>query len=371
MSGAAILSGCIGAPHLGLAADDSPLDSDATDDDVDDELQAPALPRTGQPEIVDLADQGHESVLRVVPSRHTLVGAEASTGPIELPEVWAWQADDREPSVPGPIYRLREGEEANITLENAEHNIPHTLHVHAVEKSWLNDGSPETTGELVRGDEEHTYRLKGSVPGTHFYHCHFETHEHMDMGMYGIFRVDPEDYAPPDREYFLTLREWDDRLHRQMAGGDVEYSPRDRNSNQYTINGRAAPYTLHPDHGSPIIVSAGETVRVHLVNAGYESHPFHTHNHRFRVVEKDGSPIPEAAQYEEDVINVAPAERYTIEFEADSDPGLYPAHCHKVNHVMNDTAYPGGMLTAIVYEEALETEQFDEVMDLAGAHHGH
>nr|WP_306054231.1 multicopper oxidase domain-containing protein [Natronococcus sp. AD5] len=81
---------------------------------------------------------------------------------------------------------------------------------------------------------------------------------------------------------------------------------------------------------------------------------------------KDGSPIPESARYEEDVINVAPAERYAIELEADADPGIYPAHCHKVHRVPTEDAYPSDMATAIVYEEAMVSEEFAELVDDTG-----
>ena len=95
-------------------------------------------------------------------------------------------------------------------------------------------------------------------------------------------------------------------------------------------------------------------------------HPMHTHNHRFRVVEKDGSTVPEAARYDEDVVDVAPAERKTIEFEADADPGIYLMHCHKVSHAMNGDSYPGGMVGAVVYEETMDTDIFDQLMEYAG-----
>lgn len=127
-----------------------------------------------------------------------------------------------------------------------------------------------------------------------------------------------------------------------------------------------APTTFDPELGSPLVVGSGDTVRVLVVNGGYEQHAFHTHGHRFTVVEKDGNPIPEAARYQEDVGGIAPAERVTLEFEADAKPGIYPVHCHKVDHVTTDGAYPGGMATAIVYEDAMETDEFVEVMDDAG-----
>ncbi|ELY54474.1 multicopper oxidase type 2 [Natronolimnohabitans innermongolicus JCM 12255] len=184
--------------------------------------------------------------------------------------------------------------------------------------------------------------------------------------MYGTFRVDPEDYDPPDQVYFFTLRDWDARLHEREAGGDADYDPVDRSPDTYTINGRSAPTTFHPELGTPLLVSAGDTVHPHISNNGYESHPFHTHGHRFTVTEKDGSPISEAAQHQGGVINIGPAERYSLEFEADADPDIYPAHCHKAHHVTNRGRYPGGMATAIVYEEAMETDEFEEIMDDAG-----
>ena len=356
------LAGCLS----GFSSDDADADDPANDTDGEDaDEPLTDYEYTEPPQIVDLAEQDHKSTLRTVSARHQLVTDEAKGGPVELPEVWAWQADDLPPSVPGPIYRMQEGETFELTFEN-DHTHPHTVHVHAVGKSWKNDGAPVTTRTKVMPDESETYVLEGDVPGTHFYHCHVQTHNHLDMGMYGIIRVDPEGYEEPDREYFLTLREWDSRLHEQTAGGDAEYDAGDRRPNFYTVNGRSAPSTFHPELGSPLIMSEGDTVRVHVVNAGYETHAFHTHGHRFTVVEEEGSPIPEAAQYEEDVVPIAPAERLTLEFEADAEPGLYPVHCHKVDHVTTDGRYPGGMATAIAYEEAMDSEEFADVMSDAG-----
>ena len=354
------LAGCIGGTG------DENGDENSTDDDAGDEGPLTDYEYTAPPQIVDVAEQGYESTLRTVPARHQFVTDEGAGGPYEVPEVWAWQADDLEPSVPGPVYRMSEGETLELTYDNSEHNRPHTVHVHAVGKSWKDDGAPVSTREQVDGGESHTYELHGDTPGTHVYHCHYQTHNHLDMGMYGIFRVDPEGYEPADREYFFTLRDWDTDLHDQVAGGDAEYDPVDRSPNAYTLNGRSAPTTFHPELGTPLIVSQGDTVRLHVTNNGYEMHPFHTHNHRFRVVEKDGGVIDESAQHYEDVVQVGPAERYTLEFEADADPGIYPAHCHKVHHVTNEGSYPGGMATAIVYEEAMETDEFAEVMEDAG-----
>jgi FtsP/CotA-like multicopper oxidase with cupredoxin domain len=84
--------------------------------------------------------------------------------------------------------------------------------------------------------------------------------------------------------------------------------------------------------------------------------PIHTQNHRFRVVEEDGSRIPDVVQYGGDVLDPAPAERKTVEFEADADPGVCLMRCHTVSHAMNGDSCPGGMVGGIVYESAMESD---------------
>ena len=324
------------------------------------------LPVTGRPEVVDLDERDHEVTLKAVPAVHHVHPGETMGGPITLPVVWAWQADDGTPSVPGPILRTTEGHDLEITLDNTEMEMPHTLHVHGVRKTWENDGVPTTTGVTVEPGEKHTYTIPANVPGTHLYHCHYQTPRHMDMGMYGILRVEPEGYQRADKEYYMTVKEWDTRLSRQLGGENVTYDLTDRGMDTFTLNGKSAPATLHPETGSPVVVEPGDTVRIHWVNAGFKSHPMHLHNHRFKIVEKDGSPMPEPLQYLQDVVNIAPAERYTVEFEADADPGIYLIHCHKVDHVRNGASYPGGMLSGIVYTPAMDSDIFQQLMAYAG-----
>ena len=315
---------------------------------------------------IDLDERDGQITVSTTPCRHRLLGDETKGGPWELPEVWAWQTPDTDPSVPGPLLRVTEGTELEITYDNSEHNRPHTFHVHGLSKDWMDDGVPTTTGQQVASGEEYTYEISANQPGTHLYHCHYQTQNHLDMGMFGILRVDPEGYEAPDKEAFMTIKDWDTRLSASTAGGDVSFSHRDRNPDAFTVNGRSAPYTFHPEQGSPLIVEEGDRVRIHYVNAGYESHAMHTHNHGFTVVEKDGGVIPEAARHREDVIPIAPAERKTIEFTASADPGVYALHCHKVNHAMNGDTYPGGMIGGMAYESVTDSEQFASVMDLAG-----
>ena len=189
--GAAALAGCMSRSQGG--------DSEDAAEPNDGEEEPSALPSTSAPEVVQVDERGGSVTLRSVTARHAVHPMDSMGGPIELPQVWAFRADDGEPSVPGPILRTTEGNDMEVTLDNTDADHPHTLHFHGVRKSWENDGVPTTTGIRVDPGEKHTYTIPANVPGTHFYHCHYQTHRHIDMGMYGIFRVDPEGYDPRTR----------------------------------------------------------------------------------------------------------------------------------------------------------------------------
>jgi len=285
-----LVTGCSGGRANTTAATNTPTQTQSDGSD---------LPYTGSPTIVNVDDQGGKVTMRTQQARHAVHPIDTMGGPVEFPRVWAFQADDNAPSVPGPILRTTEGNAMEVTLDNTGGRRAHTIHFHGVRKTWKNDGVPTTTGIKIPPGEKHTYEIPANVPGTHFYHCHFQTHRHIDMGMYGIYRVDPEGYESADREYFMTIKDWDSRVPRKWAGEtDFTYNSASRNPDVFTVNGKSTPRTLHPEKGSPIIVDEGDTVRVHLVNGGYMSHPMHIHNHRFQRVEKDGGTIPEAARHD-------------------------------------------------------------------------
>ncbi len=75
----------------------------------------------------------------------------------------------------------------------------------------------------------------------------------------------------------------------------------------------------------------------------------HLHGHQFRVVATDGNPVPEPAQLTRNTLPLLPGETYDIEFIADN-PGVWLFHCHELQHA------GGGMITAVVYEDAVEEE---------------
>lgn len=259
-------------------------------------------------------------------------------------------------SLPGPTIRATEGDTVRINFHVVGTMVPHTVHWHGLHVPWDMDGVPYVsqlpvsvnqnppTGGPILNEPVFSYEFKLTQSGTYFYHCHVDTAHHMDMGMYGAFIVDPADPAwdPPfDREYTLTLDEWDkSHVHTSPnvntsdptandpfdPSGDPHrtldhYSSqvRDIYSNEpnlndaktttgikdsnpyypaqfpayfpdydtYLINGKAYPstevYFIEPD----------EVVRFRVINAGFEWHTMHLHGHRMYVTHEDGSVVPD------------------------------------------------------------------------------
>ncbi len=159
-AGALGLAGCTAPTEERVQA--SQTANQATTDD--------SVPSTSPPEVVDVDEQGGSVTLKSTPAHHAVHPLETMGGPVELPRVWAFQAGDGDPSVPGPILRTTEGEDMEVTLDNTDGMRPHTLHFHGVRKAWKDDGVPTTTGIRVGPGEKHTYTIPANVPGTHLYH---------------------------------------------------------------------------------------------------------------------------------------------------------------------------------------------------------
>lgn len=116
-----------------------------------------------------------------------------------------------------------------------------------------------------------------------------------------------------------------------MAGHDMSMY------DLYTINGKTG------DAIDQLTVKEGEKVKLRLINAGYITHRMHLHGHSFKVVSSDGQPVNDPAVIKDQLVSIAPGERYDIEFTADH-PGTWLLEEHaKDNRAQN-------MRTIIQYE---------------------
>jgi len=239
-------------------------------------------------------------------------------------------------TVPGPEIRVTEGERVRVIVKNALEE-PTTVHFHGVELPNAMDGVPGVTQEAIRPGESFTYEFEARPVGTFWYHSHFESDVQVSAGLYAPFVIEPRDNAnKPDLDITLMLGEWlirDGKTYAPMPMAGME-------PNYFSINGKVFPST------ETITVKKGQRVRLRLVGTGQFAHPMHLHGMPFEIVATDGHPVPEAAQLTKDTVNVAPGERYDIEFIA-NETGQWMLHCHILHHVTNDNVEPGGLMLIV------------------------
>jgi hypothetical protein len=94
---------------------------------------------------------------------------------------------------PGPTIRMPRGVIYHATTKG-KGPPPHTIHWHGLEPTPMNDGVGHCSMEI--GD--YTYQLQPAFIGSYFYHCHRNTMQHFEFGLYGLFLVEPPD------AYFAT-----------------------------------------------------------------------------------------------------------------------------------------------------------------------
>lgn len=240
-------------------------------------------------------------------------------------------------TVPGPQIRVNLGDEVKITLKN-ELDEPTTIHWHGMPVPNEMDGIPGVTMNAVQPGDSFTYRFKTSVPGTYWYHSHQNGVVQVDKGLYGSFVVVDPNEKQPDRDYTLVLDEWmeDGEMdHRSMNmhgmnHGAMNHGSMDMDAMNGMSDAEMMPlmYTIFTANGKsgssiePLMVKEGETVRIRLINAGFLSHPLYLQGHEFKIVSTDGQPIHNPPLVNGLLLNIAPGERYDIEFVA-NNPGAW------------------------------------------------
>ena len=89
---------------------------------------------------------------------------------------------------PGPVIRIPRG----VIFHAKVHGHgppPHTIHWHGIEPTPMNDGVGHCSFEV--GD--YTYQWQPNYIGTYFYHCHRNTTQHFEYGLYGGLIIEPPD----------------------------------------------------------------------------------------------------------------------------------------------------------------------------------
>ena len=149
--------------------------------------QAAAPMSPGQPEVRPI-DLSIGDLPRVINGRRG--GAQAING-----------------SIPGPIIRLREGQEAILRVTNRLRETS-SIHWHGIILPPAMDGVPGVSFAGIQPGETFTYRFPVRQSGTYWCHSHSGGQEL--LGVYAPLIIDPAQPDPfaYDRDYVVMLSDW-------------------------------------------------------------------------------------------------------------------------------------------------------------------
>jgi CopA family copper-resistance protein len=254
---------------------------------------------------------------------------------------------------PGPVIRLREGEEAVIRVTNRMRQSS-SIHWHGLILPAPMDGAPGFTPGFVRGiapGETFEYRFPVRQSGTYWYHAHNLDHE--QRGLYAPIVIDKRDPDPfrYDREHVVQLSEWTDErplrvlqnlkrdpgyynwnrrtlvdllrdlrrapdaearqaiVRNRVEWAEMRMDPTDiadvtGATYRYLVNG------FRPETPATLLFRPGERVRLRLINSGAMTYfDVRIPGLKMTVVQADGNNIQPVVV---DELRVAVAETYDI-----------------------------------------------------------
>ena len=230
--------------------------------------------------------------------------------------------------VPGPRIRVTEGDRVRLLVTN---RLPEatSVHWHGLILPNEEDGAAEITQRPIEPGRTYTYEFTARQAGTFFYHTHADSDRQQALGLYGALIIDPKDgprMYGADKELVVQLQEWLEREGYTYPAMLMEGAL----PNFFTINGKSFPDT------PPLRMKVGEKLLVRFIGSQDNFiHPMHIHGGPFEIVETDGYPVPKAARFTKDTVNVGPGERYDVVWQA-RRPGKWLLHCHIPHHMTND-----------------------------------
>jgi FtsP/CotA-like multicopper oxidase with cupredoxin domain len=254
-------------------------------------------------EAPDLTPDGFQ-ILRALGGSIRLAPPEAAAIPI-----WGYQG-----AVPGPLLRVRRGEELRVRLSN-ELSDPTAIHWHGVRVPNLMDGVPGITQAAVAPGARFAYRFRPPDAGTFWYHAPWYPAPALAAAtatvddqaarrrLYGLLIVEEAEPVAVDREHALVLDEW-------------PTSPEDQGNKAKPVQIMANAMPV-PD----LAVRANERLRLRLVNAARTRVvALRLERHAAQVMAIDGQPV-EPFRARDDRVTLGPGNTADLFIDATLEPG--------------------------------------------------
>ena len=250
--------------------------------------------------------------------------------PGEFVDAWTYNG-----VVPGPQIKVDVGDKVQVILHN-ETPLGTDIHWHGIHTPNDQDGVSPYTQDPIPSGETYTYEFVAEDPAIGMYHAHLHSQTSVINGMFAAFTIGDNPLPLGETVSGVTIpTDLEPAFEEPMVLNDAGVIG-------LSLNGKSFPAT------EPIVMNEGDWGVIHYYNEGLTAHPMHLHQFPQLVYAKDGIPLDQP--YWADTINVAPGERYSVLFQADT-AGTWVYHCHILTHVERVEGM-FGMVTAIIVNPA-------------------
>jgi CopA family copper-resistance protein len=256
-------------------------------------------------------------------------------------------------SLPGPVLRLKEGEDAVIRVTNRLKETS-SIHWHGLLVPQDMDGVPGVSFAGIKPGETFVYKFPVKQYGTYWFHSHSGGQEL--LGVYAPMIIDPIEPEPfqYDRDYIVMLSDFSfenpmrlisnlkalgnfynfkrrtvgdffrDASNKGLTTALSDYEMWSRMRMDPTDTADVSSYTLHylmnglsPKSNWTGLFKAGERVRLRFINAGASTYfDCRIPGLKMTVVEADGQYVQPV---EVDEFRIAPAETFDVIVEPSED----------------------------------------------------
>lgn len=259
-------------------------------------------------------------------------------------------------TIPGPFIKVQKDATVFINFTNKT-DIDQTIHSHGLRLNNLFDGVPNVTQDVVKPGQSFRYELYFKDEGMAWYHPHTRDDYGQEMGLYGVYLVEPleADYwNPVNREVPLVL---DDILieNNEIATfyeDVIDHVLLGRFGNEFMVNG-VTGYELEVEQGETIRfqvtnVSNARTyrlsipgVQMKIVGAEWGRHETETFAHEFLISPSERvvfeAYFPETGDFE--LINRLPDRSFKLaEFEVEPKESTFTSYAEEFSILRENEA---------------------------------